>query len=48
MNENRRQKALGYLRQSLNRNDAEFRSGQWEAIESIVSRKRLLVVQRTG
>jgi len=29
--------------------DADFRSGQWEAIDAIVNaRKRLLVVERTG
>jgi ATP-dependent DNA helicase RecQ len=29
--------------------DAEFRDGQWEAIDQIANqRRRLLVVQRTG
>jgi len=27
---------------------SRFRDGQWEAIESVINRKRLLVVQRTG
>ena len=41
--------ALRILRQSLNREDAEFRPDQWEAIEKIVDeRRKLLVVQRTG
>ncbi len=40
---------LQYLRQALNDPDADFRDGQWEAIESLVVRKsRLLLVQRTG
>ncbi|MUG92402.1 RecQ family ATP-dependent DNA helicase [Scytonema sp. UIC 10036] len=43
------QKALLLLRQALDDPAAEFRSGQWEAIEEIVEkRSRLLVVQRTG
>ncbi len=48
MSEERRTKALDYLRRSLDRSDAEFRPGQWEAIEEILGRNRLLVVQRTG
>jgi ATP-dependent DNA helicase RecQ len=44
-----RDQALLLLRQALNNQAANFRSGQWEAIEEIVLRKsRLLVVQRTG
>lgn len=37
------------LRRALARPDAEFRDGQWEAIDALVNqRKKLLVVQRTG
>ncbi|MEN6370556.1 MAG: RecQ family ATP-dependent DNA helicase [Armatimonadota bacterium] len=44
-----KQRALTYLRAALEKDDAEFRDGQWEAIESITTRKeKLLVVQRTG
>ncbi|MFC2170956.1 RecQ family ATP-dependent DNA helicase, partial [Calditrichota bacterium] len=32
----------------MGRENAEFRNGQWESIEALVGRKRLLVVQRTG
>jgi len=43
-----RTQAEQWLRQSLG-NQAEFRDGQWEAIEGLVAkRQRLLVVQRTG
>lgn len=41
--------ALGLLRQSLGNSAAEFRPGQWEAIDAIVNRsERRLVVERTG
>ena len=40
--------ALRYLRQSLNRDDASFRDGQWESIQALLALKRILVVQRTG
>ncbi len=44
-----KQQALSYLQTALGDVDADFRDGQWEAIESIVAHKRkLLVVQRTG
>src|SRR5262245_5477252 len=37
------------LRQALQDPEAEFREGQWEAIDALVNRRRkLLVVQRTG
>jgi ATP-dependent DNA helicase RecQ len=43
-----RQQAELWLRQSLGP-QAQFRDGQWEAIEALVARRqRLLVVQRTG
>ena len=40
-------KALSIIR-SLYGPDAEFREGQYEAIEAVMSRRRTLVVQRTG
>ncbi len=40
--------ALRYLRTALGDPEAEFRDGQWESIESLLERKRMLVVQRTG
>ncbi|MCU0666971.1 MAG: RecQ family ATP-dependent DNA helicase [Candidatus Omnitrophica bacterium] len=44
-----RYQALKLLRQALDQPSAEFREGQWEAIERLVNhKKRLLVVQRTG
>ena len=44
-----RQRALTLLRQSLADPKADFRAGQYEAIESLTQqRARLLVVQRTG
>ncbi|MGB3653201.1 MAG: DEAD/DEAH box helicase [Rivularia sp. (in: cyanobacteria)] len=41
-------KALLLLRQALENPKADFRCGQWEAIEELLRRSRLLVVQRTG
>lgn len=42
-------KALEYLRRSTANPEANFREGQWEAIERlVVERSRVLVVQRTG
>jgi len=40
--------ALNYLRQALNNVEASFRDGQWESIEELLNRNRVLVVQRTG
>ncbi|MCK4919886.1 MAG: RecQ family ATP-dependent DNA helicase [Bacteroidales bacterium] len=46
MNKN---EGLELLRKALNDSTAEFREGQWEAIDSLVNYKRkLLVVERTG
>lgn len=42
------QRALTYLRTVLNNNLASFRDGQWESIEALLNRNRVLVVQRTG
>lgn len=44
-----RQDAVKLLRRSLNDPNAEFRPGQWEAIEKLtVAKEKLLVIQRTG
>lgn len=44
-----KQGAVALLRKSLDNPSAEFRSGQWEAIEKLtVNKEKLLVVQRTG
>ena len=43
-----RDRALAYLQAALDRPDADFRPGQWESIEGLLARKRLLVVERTG
>lgn len=44
-----REEGLQLLRQALDDPRAEFRPGQWEAIEELIQkRSRLLVVQRTG
>ncbi len=41
--------ALRLLRAAEGKHDAQFRRGQWEAIDAIVNRReRLLLVQRTG
>ena len=40
--------ALRYLRQALEEPQADFRDGQWENIEQLLNRNRVLVVQRTG
>lgn len=40
--------ALKYLRIALDNPDTSFRDGQWESIEQLLQRKRVLVVQRTG
>ncbi len=44
-----RSTALTLLRRLLANTQAEFRNGQWEAIDALVTRReRLLLVQRTG
>ena len=43
-----RQRALEFLRTAIPNNTAEFRPGQWEAIEALLNRERLFVVERTG
>lgn len=44
-----KQRAISLLRRSLNLPNAEFRDGQWEAIEKLtVNKEKLLVIQRTG
>lgn len=41
-------KALAYLRTALGNPLAAFHDGQWESIEQLLQRQRVLVVQRTG
>ena len=43
-----KRQAITFLRAALGSADAEFREGQWESIQAILERKRLLVVERTG
>ncbi len=43
-----RNHAVQYLRTALNKRNADFRDGQWESIEQLLQRRRVLVVQRTG
>ena len=42
------QKGLHLLRSSVGNPAATFREGQWESIEAILKRQKILVVQRTG
>ncbi|WP_296969439.1 hypothetical protein [Tepidanaerobacter sp. EBM-38] len=42
-----RDRGLELLKRILGR-DANFRKGQWEAIESVLNSKKTLVVQKTG
>lgn len=43
-----KQQAENYLKKALNNPDADFRDGQWESIEQLLNKNRVLVVQRTG
>lgn len=43
-----RERALICLREAIGRPEANFRSGQWESIEALLNRRRMLVVERTG
>ncbi|NCC61485.1 MAG: RecQ family ATP-dependent DNA helicase [Verrucomicrobiae bacterium] len=43
-----REQAEKYLKKALNNPRASFHDGQWESINQILQRKRVLVVQRTG
>ena len=43
-----RDRAGQLLKQALEAPRAEFRDGQWECIEALLNRRRMLVVQRTG
>ena len=43
-----KQRALQLLRLALGDSGAEFRGGQWECIETLLEKRRLLMVQRTG
>ena len=42
------ERAKSLLKCALNDSNADFREGQWECIEALVKKQRLLVVQRTG
>lgn len=42
------QHALDLLRKALDNPQAVFRDGQWQSIQGLLERKRILVVQRTG
>jgi len=48
MGDQARQAALALLRTAVGSHSADFRDGQWEAVEALLRRKRLLVVERTG
>lgn len=43
-----KKQALELLKKALYNSEATFRDGQGESIESLVTSKRMLVVQRTG
>ncbi len=43
-----KERARQLLRASLDNPDADFRNGQWEAIQGVIEGRRQLVVQRTG
>jgi len=43
-----KERATSLLREALDNPRAEFRDGQWECIEPLLQRRRMLVVQRTG
>ena len=40
--------ALKYLQKALNNPQADFRIDQWECVEQLLARRRILLVQRTG
>jgi len=48
MSEHVKAVALELLRTALAQPEAQFRNSQWECIEGLLERRRLLVVQRTG
>jgi len=44
-----KKKARQWLRQAVGDDTADFREGQWEAIDALANRRqRIIVVQRTG
>ena len=43
-----REYAVSWLRRAVGNNKADFRDGQWEAIDGVLHNRRQLVVQRTG
>lgn len=42
------EQALTFLKTALDNPNASFRAGQWESIEQLLDKNRVLVVQRTG
>ena len=43
-----REKTLKLLRQAIGNDAVDFRQGQWESIDALLRRRRILVVQKTG
>ena len=43
-----REQALAYLRRGIGNSAADFREGQWEAIDGVLHNRRQLVVQAAG
>ena len=43
-----REQALAYLRRGIGNPAADFREGQWEAIDGVLHNRRQLVVQAAG
>ncbi len=43
-----RETGLQFLRTALGNPAADFRDGQWESIQGLLNRKKMLVVERTG
>jgi ATP-dependent DNA helicase RecQ len=43
-----KERGLELLKQAIGLQTADFRNDQWEAVEALLRRERLLVVERTG
>ena len=43
-----RERAVECRHRAVGRDDVDFREGQWEAIDGVLTGRRQLVVQRTG
>jgi len=47
--DDQKEQALQWLRQAVGDESADFREGQWEAIDALANRRqRIIVIQRTG